>query len=56
MRGVTFFVDASGYAFVASGSSDKTIRIWDAIKAGIAARVLKGHPSWVLGVTAFVGT
>jgi WD40 repeat protein len=34
---------------VASGSSDKTVRLWDAT-TGVARGTLKGHSSWVEAV------
>jgi WD40 repeat protein len=35
---------------IASGSKDKTIKLWD-VKTGEEIRTLKGHSSWVNSVT-----
>ena len=37
-------------AFIASGSQDKTVRMWDA-KSGKALKILKGHAHWVQSVS-----
>lgn len=38
--------DRSGSAFIATGSRDKSIRIWDAA-SGQCLRTLSGHDNWV---------
>nr|CAH7715641.1 unnamed protein product [Callosobruchus chinensis] len=40
--------------FLASGSRDKTIRIWD-VGAGVALFVLVGHDNWVRGLAFHPG-
>jgi len=37
-------------AFIASGSQDKTVRMWDA-KSGKTLKILKGHVHWVQSVS-----
>jgi WD40 repeat protein len=46
VNSVAFSPDGSR---IASGSSDKTVRIWDA-KTGVHLATLKGHSSWVYSV------
>ncbi len=41
----------SGRRFIASGSSDKTVRVWD-VDTGECVRVLSGHSSWVRSVSS----
>ena len=42
---------ALGDGRLASASSDKTVRVWDA-SSGVCLRVLEGHTDWVNSVTA----
>jgi WD40 repeat protein len=44
---VTFSADGSR---IASGSNDKTVRVWDANSGGLVHGPLKGHKGWVLFV------
>jgi WD40 repeat protein len=46
VRSVAFSPDGKQ---VASGSSDKTVRLWDAV-TGAPLQTLEGHSSWVFSV------
>ena len=54
MRALTVFEDpATGGLRLASGSDDRSVRVWDLAAGGAALFVLKGHTSWVSALTAF---
>ena len=54
MKALTVFTDpATGDLRLASGSGDRSVRIWDLAAGGAALFVLKGHTGEVRALTAF---
>ena len=51
VRAVATCTLGDGRALVASGSSDKTVRLWDAAEGTPYKAPLEGHTNWVIAVT-----
>jgi WD40 repeat protein len=48
-KSVTSVVFSASARYLASGSADKTVKIWDAA-TGVCIQTLEGHANWVIWV------
>lgn len=49
----SYATSSSGAPRVISGSADRSLRIWDAERGGMALRTLQGHRHWVTALESF---